>query len=492
METTSPERPEQEPLGTRSEIEVLDACKRKIKAAIPAEKVRAEFDKSYRELGRTVQLPGFRPGRVPRRLLEVRFGEEIENQLKESLVGVSFGEVLEERQLKVIGAPRFDNIEYRKDADLTYEVELEVRPEFDLPAYTGVEVTREPSRVTDEDVDAQLESIREDHGKLISIDPAQATADDFYYGKYQLFREKTRVKAPEEVAFVPSRKALGDFVVEDLAERVRSWDLQSGEPLRLDVTVPAGFGDEVLRGVAARLEFQLDDVRRKELPPLDDAFAAEFGKQTLAELRDEVRQSLELRARRQEERKTEEKILEKIAAGTTIDLPQTVLEGQRRRWRSRREYELLVERGLPPEQVKEELEREGGAAEDEVRAQLKAFFVLERIADEEKIFATEEEVDDRIHLMAAYYGTSPARLREQMKESERLDDLRVQLRHEKVRKFLRKKARALGPDGRPESPEAEPQAQPAQEAPAGAAAETPGEQKAAGEEGTAAGKPSSE
>jgi hypothetical protein len=139
-----------------------------------------------------------------------------------------------------------------------------------------------------------------------------------------------------------------------------------------------------------------------------------------------------------------------ILANVSMELPEGLVEAQASRWRQNREYELLVEQGMSAEQVKEAVEKEGASAGEDLRREMRLFFCLDRIGEEEKIFVTEDEVDDRVRLMAAYYGAPAARLREQMRESGRIEDLRANLRQDKVRAFLRRKARILGSDGQPE------------------------------------------
>lgn len=490
MDTTS-ESKETETLGTRTEIEEVDACKRRIKAAIPVEKVREELDKSYRELMKSVQLPGFRRGRVPRQLLEARFGEEIHKDIKDTLVQTSFAEVVAEKELKIIGEPNFENIEFAKDADLTYEVELEIQPEFTLGQYKGIEVEPEPGSVTDKEVEEQIESLRKNHARLVAIDPAEGGPDDFYHGKYHLVRDGTRVKSSGEVIFMPARGTLESFVVPDLEQRVKDWDASSTEPLWLDVKVPGTYPDEVLRGVELQLEFHLDEVRRPEMDPLDDEFAKKLGQETMDALRGEVRASLEARQERKRDTEIENTILAKIADNTDIELPAGLLDRQRGRWRMSRERELLVEEGLPPDQVKETLEKEGEAAQEDLRRELKTAFILERIGDKEKIFVTEDEVAEHLHLLAMYHQVPLAQLREEMRSSGRIEDIRQNLRHEKVRTFLRKKARVVGEENeteaKPEEKTADVAASPAQEEPAAEADKNVQTDDAPGVESTDAG-----
>ncbi len=445
-----------ESLGTRAEIEVLGGCKRRIKASVPAEKVREELDRNYKELASTVRLPGFRPGRVPRKLLEARFGEEIEGDVKQALLSGSLAEVVEEEELHVVGSPKFDEVHFESGADLSYTVELEVRPELELIEYSGIEVVRETVPVKDEDVDERLKSFQRKSATLESVDPSKAGLDGVYIGKYSLYRDGAKVKTGVEASFTPSSKVFHNFLVEDLPERVKAWEFVSGAPLKLPVKLGADYPDEVLRGAEAELEFVLEETQHVVLPELNDEFSKTLGKDTIAELKAEVRKSMEDGSVREEDRKVENRILEKLVASTAMDLPEGLIESISNRRRLEREYELL-QKGMAPELVKEALVREGSGSTEDVRREMKEFFILEKIADKEKVFATEEEVDKRLYLMASLYGIPPARFRDELRETGRLDELRLSLRNEKVRAFLRKRARIVGADGQAiSSPESSP------------------------------------
>ncbi len=466
--STEKEGEQSEGLGTRSQIESLSTCKRRITATVPVEKIKEELDKNYKELASTVNLPGFRRGRVPRQLLEARYGKEIESDVKEALLSLSLSEVVEAHKLDVVGSPKIKDVQFTKDADLGYVVELEVRPDFELAEYKSVEVEGENVSVKAEDIEERLALMQRKAAKLVSVNPSDAGMDDVYLGKYNLYRDGAKVKSGVEASFTPSSNVLHEFFVEGLGDRVKNWNLTSGEPLRIPVKAHGNFSDEVLRHADLELEFVLEDTRRVDLPELNEEFAKTFQTESLEALRAEVRKSMEDRSRREADKKVETKILEKILATATMEIPEGLVESIINRRRMEREYELL-EKGVPAEEVKATLVREweqsevegqkpgssenlpSSAASEEIRREIKEFFVLEKIASNEKIFATEEEVDKRVNLMASLYGIPLARFRDELRSSGRLEEVRFSLRNEKVRAFLRKEARILGSDGQPQA-----------------------------------------
>src|SRR5262245_44774769 len=259
--TGQEEEKEEEGLGTVATIETVGPCKRKIKAEVPHEKVAEELDRNYRELLSSVQIPGFRRGHVPRRLIEKRYGEEIEGDVKEALLGISFAEVVKEKDLKVLGKPKFDNIAFQKGEPLRYEVEVEVRPEFELGAYTELSVEgEEPPPVKPEEVDADLERLRQNYAELGTVDPAQAGPADLFFGHYVLHRDGLRVHSRDDVHFRPDTGQLDGFEVPDLVEKLKA---RGDSPVfTLRVKVPADYSEEVLRGSEVDLEFHIEETKR--------------------------------------------------------------------------------------------------------------------------------------------------------------------------------------------------------------------------------------
>jgi trigger factor len=447
-QTNDDETGEEKGLGTRSELETFPGCKRRLKAAVPREKVSEELDRNYRELGGTIQLPGFRPGRIPRKLLEARFGEEIENDVKASLLNSSFFEVVEEKSLKVVGQPKFDEVHLKAGDDLTYVVDFEVQPEFELGEYTGLSVAVEKQPITDEEVEERVRLFLKREGQLVPVDSTEAGPDDVFIGQYSLRRDSEEVKKGVEARFTPSSKVLDAFLLEELPAAVAAWDRSTGEPLRVKVKIGPQYPDEVLRGVEADLEFTLSETRRLQVPVLDDELAKKYHKASVEEFRQGIRESLETFRRRKEERAVEEKILDQIIERTPMELPEGLVEGLRGSRRLQREYELL-EQGFRPEDVKELLIKEAGAGSEDaqrqaIRREMKEFFILEKIAEKEKIFATEEETDERLDAMAQLYNVPTSALREELRKSGRIEELRHTMRHEKVRELLRSKAQISG------------------------------------------------
>lgn len=453
---------DEDSLGTTSEIEVLGPCKRRIKATVPVEKVREHLDRNYRELIETVQLPGFRRGRVPRRLLERRYGEEVEGDVKETLLSQSLAEVLENQDFRAFGSPRFDNIVFKGDDNFRYEVEIEVYPEFELPRYKGMEVEIEPIAVDDEEVEKEMEALRRESADLSPAEIDEAGAEDFFFGHYHLYRADVEVKVQEGVSLCPRGKIVGEFMVDDLEEHFSRWNEarraaaeDEFPPLSVAVKVPDSYPDELLRGEELRLEFFVEEAKKIVLPELDDEFAAVCGEENLEALKANVRTSLEARRERETRKKTERDLLDRLLAETDLEVPQDLVQSYRERMGKDGGEKPAAEAEAAGDAAADREASEGeasGAEEDsaespdteELRRELKEFFILDRIGEKEKIFVTEDEVKNHVNMLGAVHGVPGTALLEQLKESGKLAEVRITLRNEKVKAFLRKRARAKG------------------------------------------------
>lgn len=431
---------DEDSLGTRAEIETLGPCKLKIQAEVPAEKVAELLDRNLRDLASSITLPGFRPGKVPKALVAKRYGKEVEKDLKEALLNDSFLEVVKERELKVVGEPKFGEVHFDTEAPFRYDVEVETQPDFELETYKGIEVERHEEPVTEEEIEAELLRLREAHATLVPVERSSATGEDWFHGSYRLVKDDELIETREGTVFRPVECEIEGLAIPDLAERVTS--APADEPLRFHVQIPEGSqvaSDHV--GSELTLELKIEDTKHVQLPEVDDEFAKNFQLESADELRKTVRENVEEQHRFAADQKLEGEVLDKIVASVDFDLPEGVIESQKRAQMVRRQFEL-VRLGKSKEEIEEELKNADRAADDEVvRREVKRFFVLEKIAEKEKVFATEDDIKTRILAMAQVYGRKPDEILEELRQSNRFDELRIDIRHGKVKKLLRKKAR---------------------------------------------------
>ena len=435
-------------LGATCEIEDAGPCKKLVKASVPADKVKEILDHNYAELATTVSLPGFRRGRVPRRLLEKRFGEDLEKDVKETLLAESFEELAREENFRILGEPGFDKVEFDSGSDFTYEADVTVYPDFDLPEYKGIEVEKAESAVEEGRLDEELEKLRKSRAEMVPVDAEKASADDQFIGSYELIKDDAALKTVDQAGFVPSSGNLEAFAIEDLEKLVEKWDrsgagTSDGTPLEIEVTVPGHYPDEVLRGKEVLLRFQLEKALTADLPDLDEELAKALGAESIDSLKETIEQQLQKDVERQDQVELEKNIVNSIVEKLDFELPVDLIERQKTGAEERVAQEGVAA-GKDEKEIDEDRKKAGEAAADDLIGELKEFFLLEKIGDKEKIFATEEEISQRIQMMSMVYGVPPATLVEQLQESGRIDEIRQTLRNEKVKSFLREKADIIG------------------------------------------------
>ena len=440
---------EEDGLGATSTVETVGPCKAKLNVEVPAEKVAELLDRNYQELISSLQLPGFRRGRAPRGLVEKRFGKEVEKDLKEALLSDSFLEVVQEHDLKVVGEPKYDNVNFDKDQAFRYEVEVETRPDFEIKKYKGLEVERPSAEVTDDEIEEELTGLRRRHGTREPVELASAGVEDFITASYRVFdansedsesqsAESSALVEKDEVIFCPTMKSIEGIDIPDLEKAFT----ERGENtvLRLEGSVSDDFPEEALRGKKLTVEATILEAKTVRLPELDEEFAKTVQAESIAELRSQIEDTLKMRREREAEAKMVEDLLEEIAATADVEVPEGLLESQKRAHNLRLQSQLM-EVGMGKEAIEEELSKQEAPAEEEIRKDISRFFILEKIADKEKIFATEDDVEQRIGLYAQVYGRNPLDIARELESGHQIDQIRAEIRHSKVRKFLLEKAK---------------------------------------------------
>lgn len=423
---------EQKKLSLEVEIQSRSTCERHITVTIPREDIDRYFDKEFSELVESAHVPGFRPGHVPRKLVEAKFRKEIVDKVKNSLLMDSIAQVSDEKELAAISEPDFkiDAIELPDEGPMTYEFDLEVRPEFDLPNWKGLKLERPVKEFTDADVDRALKNFLSRRGHLVPLD-GPASSDDYISTSLTFTFEGNQLStSDEELIRVRPVLTFRDGRIENfdkLMEGVKAGETRVGEAL-----ISQDAPNVALRGQKVTATFQVKEVKRLELPDLTSDFLDALGGfESEAELRDAVRDSLQRQLEYQQRRSARDQITRQLTAGANWDLPPSLLERQSEREMVRAAMELRSS-GFSDDEIRVyENELRQNSKASTARA-LKEHFILERIAEDEKIEDQPEDYDDEIALIAAQSGETSRRVRARLEKSGRMDVLRNQIIERKV------------------------------------------------------------
>ncbi len=430
---TTTEGEEETPrLELEVDVQNRSTCERHVTITVPRSDIERYFDKEFSELMPTAHVPGFRPGRAPRKLVEARFRKDIADKVKSELLMASLAQVNDEEKLAPISEPDFDveAIEMPEEGPLTFEFDIEVRPEFELPKWKGLVIEKPMREFNDADVQQTLEGIIARRGRLVPIDGPASSGD--YISTNLTFKHGDEVlaSANEEVIRIRPILSFRDGNIEQfdkLMVGVRAGETRQGEA-KLTEDAP----NEALRGQKVTAIFEVLEVKKLEVPELTPELLDELGGfQDEAELRDAIRDQLARQLDYEQHRRARQQITAALTVAANWELPPAMLRRQSHRELQRAVMELQRS-GFNDEQIQahENALRQNSMAST-ARA-LKEHFILERIAEEEQIDVTEDDYEAEIRLLAAQSGESARRVRARLDKSGSMDVLRNQIVERKV------------------------------------------------------------
>ncbi len=420
-------------------IEDAGPCKKILKFEIPKETLENEFEKKTEEVCNTVELPGFRKGRAPRKLVEKRFGVQIKDEVKQSVVSDSYQKVLEEHKLNPVGNPNFGEITLEIGKPLNFDVTLEVWPTFEIKEYKGLNLKKKAAAVTDEDVEKALKDISFQKAQLTVVKDGDIKSGDRVIGDVAVKADKKNILEDEDVeVIVANNYAVVNIPIPDLAVKLEG--MRSGEERHIDVKLPDTFPHEEYRGKDAELKFTLKEIKRLTPPEVNENFAKILGFESLEDLKLRVRKQIENEKKKWVEEDLRNQILNVLLNQTNFELPEDFVKyhTEQRIYK----YQLdLLNRGMPLDEIQKQTEKIKNASAESVVRDLKISLILNRIAELEKIFVTENEIEQRIFDIARAYNTDPERVRKQLERQGSLSYLRSDMREQKVLNLLLKEAK---------------------------------------------------
>ncbi|MBL7133807.1 MAG: trigger factor [Phycisphaerae bacterium] len=411
-------------------VEEIGTLKKRVTVKVPRGRIDAKYDEMFGELGRTAQVPGFRIGRAPRRLIEKRFGKEILRDVRNAVIGESLGDAVEKTKLKTLGEPDLDleKIELPDSGDMEYSFEVEVAPEFDLPDIKGIKVEKLIIEVNDERIDQYIEQLRLGRASFDRTGGAAAEGDVVLAGAKITAEGLEPLDRPGLTLRVAPGQIEGLPLVDldkDLTGR------KTGDTISMTVKAPAAHPNESWREKEITIELTLSEVRRRKLPRVDRELASQLGFDSLKELRNAVAERMTGRLEAETQRSMREQVSRFLLDKTDFQLPEGLVTRQTANVLQRSRVDMMLQ-GMPREQIDSRLTELQAAAAQEAQRVLKLSFILGKIAEDQTIEVGDDEVNARIAQMASSSGRRPERLRQELAQDGSLEQVRISLRDDKV------------------------------------------------------------
>jgi len=415
-------------------------CKKQLKISVPAADVQTKLEETYKRLQTSAVVNGFRKGHVPRKLIERRFGEEVVEEVKQDILAESTQKALDDEGLKPLGEPSFDNVEFDTGKDCIFEVTVEIEPTFDLPEYKGIALKKSAVTVTDKDTERGLEGLRRQRARLALMgEDATVETGDRLVCDWTLTSEGEDVASEKDDMIVAGGKRFGETELEEDTAKVLG-GAKFGEKRAVAVTFLDTYPIEKWRGKPGELTVTAKEIRRPVLPELNEEFVKAMDFESLDEMKEFVRRSIAQSKEREAAMALEQSLFDRLLEGCPFDLPDGVRKSQASNIMTRQQFRLR-QRGMPQEEIDAHLEDLRSASEEAAARNLKIFFILNKIAEKEKIFVTENEVENRIASLANSYRIGTQKMRSRLEADGALSELRAGMREDKVVEFLLKNAK---------------------------------------------------
>jgi trigger factor len=422
------------------DIQSVGPCKKHVRVTVPRDDVDHFYDEAVEKLCDQADVPGFRKGHVPRKLVEKLFHKELTGEVKQQVLIQSLDQLSQDNKLEPINDPNLDveTLEIPDEGDFEFEFDVEVRPEFDLPDYNGLQINRPVREVTDDDVEQYLERFLTQYGQLVPHEGDAAAGDFVVLSAEVRHNGETLRKFNELTVQIKPVLRFADAELDGFDKLMSGAKAGDAKSAKLVVSVEA---DSIeLRGETVEATFTIEDVKKLRLPELTKEFLDRVGVETEEELRKEVKDILERQVTYEQRQSTREQVLGKITESANWDLPEQLVRKQVEN-AMRRQILEMQQAGFTSQELRARENQLRQNALTTTRQALKEHFVLDKIATKEQIEVEGGDIDGEIRLMALQSGESPRRVRARLVKSGLIENLEAQIRERKAVDFILARAK---------------------------------------------------
>ena len=374
-------------------VEEISSIKKKISVEIPEDEVVREVDSFYKDLGKKAKIKGFRPGKVPRNILERYFKDYVKAEVVQKLIGESYPKALTETNLEPVSPPVIDPDEFNEGKSFQYSAVIDVKPDIKLEGYTGLEIEGKKEELKDEEVEQRLKSLQNLHANLKTVSEGRPIqTGDYVIVDYEASVGGKPLEGAKAVDFTVEVGS-GQFIP-TFEEKLIG--LNPGEEKEIEVSFPEDYGYQKWAGKTICFHVKIKEIKEKIFPTLDDEFAKDLGDySSLEELKDKLKQEIEREKELALDRQLKDQMVDQLLQKSTFEVPESLVEEQTKALVSDTRLRLASQGikidtlGIPEEKLQEDYR-------EAAMRQVRTFLMLERIAGQEGITVTDEEVEDRL------------------------------------------------------------------------------------------------
>jgi trigger factor len=413
-------------------------CRRELDLEIPADEITKATEKTAKEYARIARVPGFRPGKAPISLIKRRFAEEIKGEILQKLVPEKVEQAVAEQKLTPVSQPQVEKLEFNEGQPVKFTATFEVLPEFSLGEYKNLEIEMPEMNLSDEDVTRTLGEMQQRAATFAPVEGRAVENDDYVQvklvGTPEPEGEGEPLQAESVLCHVGAEETMAPFNENLMGANV-------GDHKNFDVAYPADYPDAKLAGKTFHYAVDVLGIKTKKLPELNDEFAKDVSDATsLDELKTKIKDGLEHEREHRQKELQREKVIAELVKLHDFPVPESLVE-QQMDVRLERVVRSLAQQGVDPRAVNVDWvtlrKRQEERAKDDVKAEL----VIDRIATEEKIESTDEELQHELEHMATHSGESAEVISARLTKQGTLDRMKAKLRSDKTIDWLAQNAR---------------------------------------------------
>ncbi|MCH8243689.1 MAG: trigger factor [Planctomycetes bacterium] len=441
------------------EREDIGALRLKLTVTIPEETINERRSEQFTELKREAMIPGFRKGHAPMQLVEKRFASDVGEDIKSRLISSGFLAATEKEGLNILGDPIFrtkveeervgedqktEKVEVEKllpldkaleamtlprTGDLTFTCEVELKPEFELPELGKIPVKKPAVEIDDDDVEEELRRMRAMNGTFKPVADGPVEEDDMLYANMTMKVDGKTIETDENCELAARDMRIKGVPLIGLADAVVG--KKQGDTVSFEADVPGDHDIVDIRDKKAEFEFAINEIKRLDIPPIDEAFLSSMGMESEKELREQIRDGLQSGLDQAVKRGMREQVGAYLIEKTALEIPEGLSQRQTERSIARRMIEMY-QHGMPEAEIKKSMDQMRTKAHDQTVRDLKLYFILEKIAEEREIDVPEEQINAAIAQIARRTNKRFDRVRDELTKGDGLTTLYLQIRDQQV------------------------------------------------------------
>ena len=445
-----------------------EACKREVSVEIPADVVTKAVEQTIKKYQKVARIPGFRAGKVPTSIIKNRFMDDVRSEVADELIPKAFRAEVEKNGLLPVSQPRVTDMNFNDGEPLKFKAVFEVLPEIEVKGYKDLKAEKADISVSEDEVNEALTELQQRQASYDAVEDRELKDGDYAQISFSGTAKGTKAIAEKKAEIAEKagetnavQDAINKSVEEEIAKPVKVDEVlveiggkntvkdfsdhlrgaKPGDERKFDVTYPEDFSDQRLAGQVMSYEVKIQGVKKKNMPALDDAFAKELGEfATLDELKTRIRENMEAERKHEIQHKEKEKLVDALLEKNDFPVPQSLIERQIDT-RLERGFRALAAQGMKTEDMRKmNFERLRAAQKDAAVREVKASLLLDKIAELEKLDATDDDIQKELEIAAEQSQQTVEALRSRLSKDGSIERLKDRIRNEKALDYLYSKS----------------------------------------------------